>query len=69
MLAHAEHLLRAARYAATDKRIPWPIRGLAAFGLLPIPGPVDEAALLVAAFPLAIFYRGELTDAWQRTAD
>jgi len=39
-------VLRAARIAATDKRIPRPLRWLAALGLAPIPGPFDEALLL-----------------------
>ena len=61
--------IRAVRLAATDKRIPKPLRWLAAFGLLPIPGPLDEAVLLVVAVPLALFYRGPLADAWSRAAE
>jgi hypothetical protein len=60
--------LRAVRLAATDKRIPRPLRALVAFGLLPIPGPFDEAVLLIVAVPLALFYRGPLADAWQHAA-
>jgi hypothetical protein len=58
--------IRAVRLAATDKRIPRPLRWLAAFGLAPIPGPFDEALLLVVAIPLALFYREPLADAWTR---
>jgi hypothetical protein len=58
-------LFRAVRIAATDTRIPRPLRWLAAFGLLPIPGPVDEAILLIVAVPLALFYRGPLREAWR----
>jgi hypothetical protein len=54
--------------AAGDDRIPRPLRVLAGLGLLPIPGPVDEAVLLLAAVPLAAFYRGPLADAWRRAA-
>jgi hypothetical protein len=57
---------RAAKIAAGDERIPKPLRLLAAVGLLPWPGPVDEAVLLVAAVPLALFYRAELADAWRQ---
>jgi hypothetical protein len=57
-------LLRAVHIAARDERIPSPLRWLAAVGLLPIPGPVDEAILLVIAIPLALFYRGPLREAW-----
>ena len=45
---------------------PRPLRWLAALGLAPIPGPFDEALLLIAAVPLALFYRRPLHDAWQR---
>jgi hypothetical protein len=58
--------LRAVRIAATDKRIPRSLRWLAAVGLAPIPGPFDEALLLVVAVPLALFYREPLADAWRR---
>lgn len=46
--------------------LPRPIRWLAAFGLLPIPGPIDEAVLLLVALILFVFYRSELRDAWER---
>ena len=45
--------------------IPRPIRWLAAFGLAPIPGPFDEAVLLLVALILFLFYRGELRQAWE----
>jgi hypothetical protein len=61
------HVFRAVRIAAKDERIPRWLRSLAAVGLLPIPGPVDEAVLLVAAIPLALFYRRPLREAWQRS--
>jgi hypothetical protein len=51
---------------ATDNRIPKPLRWLAALGLAPIPGPLDEALLLIVAIPLALFYREPLADAWAR---
>jgi hypothetical protein len=55
------------RIAATDKRIPRSLRALAALGLLPIPGPLDELILALVAVPL--FYRGPLADAWKRAAE
>jgi len=61
-------LLRAVRIAARDERIPRPLRVLAAAGLLPIPGPFDEAILLAVAVPLALFYRGPLREAWHEAA-
>jgi hypothetical protein len=59
-------LVRAMRIAAGDQRIPRPLRWLAALGLLPIPGPFDEALLVLVAVPLALFYRRPLAEAWQR---
>jgi hypothetical protein len=47
-------------------RIPRPIRWLAAFGLLPIPGPFDEVVLLLVALILFVFYRRELREAWKQ---
>ena len=47
-----------------DDGIPRPLRWLGALGLLPIPGPVDEAVLLLVALVLFVFYRQRLRDAW-----
>jgi hypothetical protein len=58
--------VRAVRIAATDKRIPRPLRWLAALGLAPVPGPFDEALLLIVGVPLALFYREPLADAWRQ---
>jgi hypothetical protein len=49
---------------ARDGRIPRPLRGLAALGVLPIPGPFDEAVLLFVGAVLWLFYRDTLKDAW-----
>lgn len=62
----ARRLVHAVKLLARDGRIPRPLRGLVAFGLLPIPGPLDEAALLAAGVLLLAFYREPLRDAWQR---
>ena len=66
-LALVKRTIRAVRIAATDPRIPRPLRWLAALGLAPIPGPFDEALLLIVAIPLALFYRRPLREAWQQT--
>jgi hypothetical protein len=58
--------LRAMKLLARDGRIPKPLRWIAALGLLPIPGPFDEAVLLLVAVPLFVFYREPMSDAWQR---
>jgi hypothetical protein len=65
-LAFLKRTIRATRIAATDRRIPQPLRWLAAVGLAPIPGPLDEALLLIVAVPLALFYRRPLAEAWSR---
>jgi hypothetical protein len=56
--------LRATALLARDGRVPKPLRWLAAFALLPIPGPVDEAVLLVLAPMLFAFHRKPMRDAW-----
>jgi hypothetical protein len=64
----ARQLVRAVNILARDGRIPKPLRGIAAFGVLPIPGPIDEAALVIVGALLWIFYRDTLRDAWTRAA-
>jgi hypothetical protein len=59
-------LLRATRILVRDGRIPRPLRWLAAFAVLPIPGPVDEAVLLLIAPVLLAFHREPMRDAWRR---
>ena len=56
--------LRATALLARDGRVPKPLRWLAAFALLPIPGPVDEAVLLVLAPMLFAFHRRPMREAW-----
>lgn len=63
----AARLIRAVRALASDQRIPRPLRWLVVAGALPIPGPVDEIVLLVAAVPLLLFYRPLMHEAWQGT--
>jgi len=60
--------IRAARLVSRDRRIPRPLRALAAIALLPIPGPVDEAVLLLVAPWLAIFHREPMREAWRAAA-
>ena len=64
MVAGVRRLIRAARTLARDGRIPRPLRGLAAFAVLPIPGPVDELVLLVVGALLWVSYREPLRDVW-----
>ena len=60
---------RAVRLVIRHDRIPRPLRWLAALGLLPVPGPFDEAVLLLVAVILFVFYREELRQAWQEASD
>jgi len=56
------------RILLRDGGIPRWLRGLAALGLAPIPGPFDEAVLLVVAAVLWLGYRERLRDAWQKAS-
>ena len=49
--------LRVAKRLVKEPHLPRPLRWLLVFALLPIPGPIDEAALLLAALTIAVFYR------------
>ena len=66
MRSYLKRTAKAVRIVLGHGRIPRPIRWLAAFGLLPIPGPFDEAVLLLVALILFVFYRRELREAWKQ---
>jgi hypothetical protein len=57
--------IRAVAIVARDGKIPKPLRGAAALGLLPLPGPFDEAVLLLVGGILWIFYPDRIRYAWQ----
>ena len=59
---------RAVALLARDARIPRPLRAIAAIGLLPLPGPLDEVTLILVAPVFLIFYRDPMRDAWARAA-
>jgi hypothetical protein len=61
--AVAAKAIRAMRLLARDQRIPRPVRFVAGLALLPIPGPIDEAILLLVAPVLFVFYRQPLREA------
>ena len=63
--AFLKRTANAVRIVLRHGGIPRPIRWLAAFGLAPIPGPFDEAVLLLVALILFLFYRHELRQAWK----
>lgn len=63
-----KRIARAVRLLVQDGGLPRWLRGLAALGLAPIPGPFDEAVLLVVAAILWLGYRERLRAAW-RAAD
>lgn len=56
------------RTLAKDDRLPRWLRVLAALGVAPIPGPFDEAVLLVVAAILWLGYRDRLRAAWRDAA-
>ena len=57
--------LKAVRILTRDGGLPRWLRGLAAVGIAPIPGPFDEAVLLVVAAILWLGYRDRLRAAWR----
>jgi hypothetical protein len=65
----ARRAIRSVRILARDGRIPRPLRWLTVVGLLPLPGPFDEAILLFVAALLFVFYREPLADAWQQAGE
>jgi hypothetical protein len=65
----ASRVIRAVRILARDGRIPKPLRGLVAVGLLPIPGPFDEALLVLTGGILYGFYRDEMGEAWRQAGE
>jgi hypothetical protein len=56
------------RILAREGGLPRWLRGLAAVGIAPIPGPFDEAVLLVVAAILWLGYRDRLRAAWLAAA-
>jgi hypothetical protein len=56
---------RAVRILLRDGGLPRWLRGLAAFGIAPVPGPFDEAVLVVVAAILWLRYRERLRAAWR----
>jgi hypothetical protein len=61
----ARRAVRAVRILARDGSLPRWLRALAAVGVAPIPGPFDEAVLLVVAAILWLGYRDQLRAAWR----
>jgi hypothetical protein len=57
--------IRAVALLARDRKIPRPLRWLAVLGLLPVPGPFDEAVLVLVGALLWIFYRDRMREAWR----
>ena len=68
MIRFVKRTARAVRIVIGHGGIPRPIRWLAALGLAPIPGPFDEAVLLLVGLILFVFYRQELRQAWRDAA-
>ena len=66
MRAFVARTIRATALLARDARIPKPLRWLAAIGLMPVPGPFDEALLILIAPVFAVLYRTPMRDAWRQ---
>ena len=67
-MQRVKRLARAVRLLARDGELPRWLRGLAAVGLAPLPGPFDEVVLLVVAAILWLGYRERLRVAWRAAA-
>ena len=67
-MAFFRRAVRAVRLLAKDGDLPRWLRALAAIGIAPIPGPFDEAVLLVVAAILWLGYRERLRAAWRDAA-
>ncbi len=67
-MQRVRRIARAVRLLARDGKLPRWLRGLAAIGLAPIPGPVDEIVLLIVAAILWLGYREQLRAAWRTAA-
>jgi hypothetical protein len=57
--------MRAVRALMRDGGLPRWLRALAAVGVAPIPGPIDEVVLLLVAAILWLGYRDRLRAAWR----
>lgn len=68
MRAFVGRAVRSVRIVVRDGRIPRPLRWSAAFGLMPLPGPIDEVVLLAVGAVLWLFYRDQLSTAWRSAA-
>jgi hypothetical protein len=64
MRARLARSLRAGGILVRDEHVPRPIRWGGAFALMPIPGPVDEAVLVLICAVAWLFYRDRLRRAW-----
>jgi hypothetical protein len=67
-MAFLGRTIGAIKLLAGDDRIPKPLRWIAGLGLLPFPGPLDEAVLVLIAPIFLAFYREPMRDAWSRAA-
>ncbi len=67
-MSFVRRVVRAVRLLARDGDLPRWLRWLAALGLAPIPGPFDEAVLLLVAAILWLGYRERLRAAWRDSA-
>jgi hypothetical protein len=63
-MRRVKRTIRTVRLLARDGSLPRWLRGLAAIGLAPVPGPFDEVVLLVVAAILWLGYRERLRVAW-----
>jgi hypothetical protein len=66
--ATIKRTIGATKILARDSRIPRPLRLITGVALLPIPGPLDEAVLVLTAPIFGLLYREEMREAWERAS-
>lgn len=63
-----ERLLKLAKLLARDPRVPRPVRALILVGLLPVPGPFEEAVLVGSLALLLVIRPGLIRTLWCESA-
>jgi len=60
-----KRLIRTTKELIKEDKLPRWLKIMAAFGIAPIPGPVDEIILFLVAIILIIFYRTLVLTTWE----
>lgn len=69
MITNTRRLVRTGKALVKEKNLPKGLVAVLFIGLLPIPCPIDELALVVGLIVAFVFYRDILRDTWDRCYD